>query len=203
MAKQHEEETIIRSQDIPWEELRLYLPEDETEEENKALYKKMKKQIEDGFPIDEFTNEELSRLTPLQQKEIGIPAFYVRPVTPRLVSNDQKESRLSDMAQLEDELYAAEKAAGIQRKQPLLVRLLVKWADYKENRVRHSVKKSTYIWLTVLLGWCGMHRFYEKRWKLGLFYLLTSWTGFGIALAVVDFMIAVPIKADEDGMILI
>ena len=62
------------------------MPADETEEENKALYERLKKEIADGHPVDEYNNEVLCRLTPLQQKEVGIPAFYIRPVVPRLKS---------------------------------------------------------------------------------------------------------------------
>lgn len=92
-----------------------------------------KKEIADGHPVDEYNNEVLCRLTPLQQKEVGIPAFYIR--------------------------------------------------------------------LTVFLGWCGAHRFLEHRWKLGIFYLLVGWTGLGLAFALVDLLIALPIAKDENGMI--
>ena len=41
--------TLRNSADIPWEETRLYLPADETEEENKALYARLKKEIAEAF----------------------------------------------------------------------------------------------------------------------------------------------------------
>ena len=88
---------LRNSADIPWEETRLYLPADETEEENKALYERLKQEIVDGHPVDEYNNEVLCRLTPLQQKEVGIPAFYIRPVVPRLKSSDENEARLSEI----------------------------------------------------------------------------------------------------------
>lgn len=76
MSKTKTETPVLRnSADISWEETRLYLPADETEEENKALYERLKKEIADGHPVDEYNNEVLCRLTPLQQKEVGIPAF--------------------------------------------------------------------------------------------------------------------------------
>ena len=41
MSKTKTETPVQRnSADIPWEETRLYLPADETEEENKALYER-------------------------------------------------------------------------------------------------------------------------------------------------------------------
>lgn len=203
MSKTKTETPVLRnSADIPWEETRLYLPADETEEENKALYERLKKEIADGHPVDEYNNEVLCRLTPLQQKEVGIPAFYIRPVVPRLKSSDENEARLSEMAHLEDELYKAEEEAGIpHQKQNFVVCALQKYADWKENRPRHKVDKRIYVLLTVFLGWCGAHRFLERRWKLGIFYLLVGWTGLGLAFALVDLLIALPIPKDENGMI--
>lgn len=202
MAKKNTETRPLRnSADIPWEETRLYLPADETEEENKALYEQLKKEIAEGHPVDEYDNQVLSRLTPLQQKEVGIPAFYIRPVVPRLKSNDERETRLSDMAKLEDELYQAEEDAGLPHQQNFLVRMLQKYVHWKETRPRHTVDKRIYILLTILLGWCGAHRFYEHRWKLGLFYLAVGWTGLGLAFALVDLLIAIPLPKDENGMI--
>ena len=64
MSKTKTETPVLRnSADIPWEENRLYLPADETEEENKALYERLKKEIADGHPVDEYNNEVLCRLT--------------------------------------------------------------------------------------------------------------------------------------------
>lgn len=168
----------------------------------KALYERLKKEIADGHPVDEYNNEVLCRLTPLQQKEVGIPAFYIRPVVPRLKSGDENEARLSEMAHLENELYKAEEKAGIpHQKQNFVVRALQKYADWKENRPRHKVDKRIYVLLTIFLGWCGAHRFLEHRWKLGIFYLLVGWTGLGLAFALVDLLIALPIAKDENGMI--
>ena len=72
---------------------------------------------------------------------------------------------------------------------------------WEENRPRHKVDKRIYVLLTVFLGWCGAHRFLEHRWKLGVFYLLVGWTGLGLAFALVDLLIALPIPKDENGMV--
>ena len=65
MSKTKTETPVLRNfADIPWEENRLYLPADETEEENKALYERLKKEIRSRPPVDEFNHEVLRRLTP-------------------------------------------------------------------------------------------------------------------------------------------
>lgn len=56
-------------------------------------------------------------------------------------------------------------------------------------------------YFTIFLGWCGAHRFLEHRWKLGVFYLLVGWTGLGLAFALVDLLIVLPIPKDENGMV--
>lgn len=40
-----------------------------------------------------------------------------------------------------------------------------------------------------------------KQWKMGLLYLVTCWSGFSIAMTMIDAMIAVPMKPDENGII--
>ena len=55
--------------------------------------------------------------------------------------------------------------------------------------------------LLVLLGWMGGHRYYEHRWVLGAIYTAFCWTGIPFAMCVIDAMIVIPKKADENGMI--
>lgn len=107
------------------------------------------------------------------------------------------------MALMEDELHEVEERYGVEKPLKLWQRLGDRYFNWRENRELHEVNRKTYILLTVLLGWAGIHRFYEKRWMLGIFYLAFCWSGFPIALAIVDFMIALPMKADESGLILI
>ncbi len=121
-------------------------------------------------------------------------------------SQDKKSTERVDfakMALLEDELHAVEEQYGKEEKLKLWQRLGDRYFYWRENRELHKVKRKVYVLLTVFLGWAGIHRFYEKRWILGLFYLALSWTGFPIALAMVDFMIALPMKEDENGYIMI
>lgn len=110
---------------------------------------------------------------------------------------------LSELAQAEDELHRLKEEAGMEEKGSLPKRLIERYYRWKDERIRHPVKKKVYLILNGLLGWCGMHRFYERRWGLGLFYLALSWTGFPAILCVTDFLTVLPMKADENGMLLI
>ena len=68
------------------------------------------------------------------------------------------------------------------------------------NRAKVPVNRKAYLrWC--LLGVFGAQRFYAKQWKMGLLYLVTCWSGFSIAMTMIDAMIAVPMKPDENGII--
>lgn len=68
------------------------------------------------------------------------------------------------------------------------------------NRAKVPVNRKAYLrWC--LLGVFGAQRFYAKQWKTGLLYLVTCWSGFSIAMTMIDAMIAVPMKPDENGII--
>ena len=45
-----------------------------------------------------------------------------------------------------------------------------KWTEYDEIELER-VKKL--YWITFFLGWCGIHRFYQKKIGTGILYLLT------------------------------
>lgn len=116
---------------------------------------------------------------------------------------NKKAIRFADLARLEDELYEAEKENGMMRAEKWWQKLGDQWFAMQERRIRHKVKKKTYLLLTFLGGWAGAHRFYEKRLKLGMLYLLFCWTGLPAASAVVDFLIALGLPADEEGFIVL
>ncbi len=85
--------------------------------------------------------------------------------------------------------------------------IFVRGIDYlfalREKRQPVKVKRSTYLLVALFLGWCGGHRFMSKQYGLFILYLVLFWTGFPIAMTIIDLLIVIPIKADDDGYILI
>lgn len=130
---------------------------------------------------------------------------YRRPEIDRSYAQNRNKDyvNLADMARAEDELQRTKEEAGIVEEVPWWKRLIDRYYQWKDERPRHFVRKNVYLILNLLLGWCGIHRFYERRWLLGIFYLGLCWTGLPAILCVTDLLIALPIKADENGMILI
>ena len=50
------------------------------------------------------------------------------------------------------------------------------------------------------LGRC--HRFYQKQYLLGILYLAVCWSGYSVAMSLIDLLIIIPKTPDENGDIL-
>ena len=113
----------------------------------------------------------------------------------------QEDIDIKEMIALEQELHDLKVAQGIETEGKVskkISRFLEKREAAKES---HPVNRKKYIWLAVLTGWFGGHRFYAKRYGVALLYLLLFWTGFPLAMAIIDVLIAIPKLPDENGMI--
>ncbi len=107
------------------------------------------------------------------------------------------------MIELEEELIALKQKQGIEEKPKWWQRLGDWYADYTV-RSKVLVNRKKYIRLAWTCGWlCGSHRFYAHKPVLGTLYLLFFWTGAPFAMTLIDLMIALPMRPDENGMILI
>ena len=114
-----------------------------------------------------------------------------------------EELTRDDFIKAELALQDAKLEAGIDLEKEKSPGLIGKYHDWKKNRVRHKVNKKKYLLLCLFLGWCGGHRYYEKRYALAAFYTLFFWSVVPFFLCVTDLLIALPMQADENGDILI
>lgn len=146
---------------------------------------------------DTAAEEEFTTLTPEGEDR--------RPQTDKSYTKGRSENvvDLSAMAQAEDELYRLKKEQGLLEQERGVKRLINRYYEWKDHRTLHLVNKKIYLLLNFFLGWCGIHRFYERRWGLGLFYLALCWTGFPAMMCAVDFMGVMFKEKDENGRILI
>lgn len=67
----------------------------------------------------------------------------------------------------------------------------------------HRVNKKIYLLLTLLAGWMGGHRYYERRFILGVVYTAFCWTGVPFVMCLLDLFAVLPIKVDASGKIII
>ena len=122
------------------------------------------------------------------------------------MSKDSKKEHVSpeEYFALQQELEETKRQYGIEDEpvpEGRISRAISGFFDRREARKKQLVKKKTYMWL-LLLGMFGAHRFYAKQWVTAIIYLATCWTGFSIAMTIIDVMVVVPMQPDENGNIL-
>lgn len=89
------------------------------------------------------------------------------------------------------------------KKEGKISRMISSFFERQDARQKVLVSRKKFLWLLVLAGWCGGHRFYAHHYKVAIFYLLTCWTGMSIAMSIIDFLQFVPYPVDENGCILV
>lgn len=103
------------------------------------------------------------------------------------------------------ELETAKEQYGIveePRPEGRLSRMISGFFDWREAKDRVSVSKKKYLLLAVFTGIAGGHRFYTRKWITAILYLATCWSGFSIAMTIVDLLIVIPMEPDDKGNIL-
>ena len=112
------------------------------------------------------------------------------------------DTTVHDIAKTDFALQDAMEDAGMEAKTygiwGFFWRISRRWRE----REKHPVKKKTYIWLLVLTGWMGGHRFYARRYYLGAIYLVFFWTLIPVMMSMLDLMEVIPIKSDEHGCVM-
>lgn len=104
----------------------------------------------------------------------------------------------------EEELKQLRKEHGIEDPdEGKFSRKISNFFERQANREPISVSKKKYIWLAVLTGWFGGHRFYCKHYRVGLLYLLLFWMGIGLYHSILDILQVIPMQPDENGNILL
>ena len=120
----------------------------------------------------------------------------------------KKEERLTpeeveEYMALVQELDELKAQRGETRPEGRVSRAISGFFDRRETREKQMLNKKKYILLAVFTGWMGGHRFYARQWPTAIFYLLFFWCGFPLAMTIIDLMIVIPMKANENGNILL
>ena len=110
---------------------------------------------------------------------------------------------IDEYVALQQELNELKKQNGTAQEEKGISRLISKFFERQDAREKVRIRKKTLLWLTFLLGWAGTHRFVLRQPGLGILYLCTCWSGFSISMSIVDWLLYVVMKPDEDGYILV
>lgn len=111
-----------------------------------------------------------------------------------------KDVTIGEMLALQEQLTSVKREYGIKEKEGRISRLISKFFDKREVREEQLVSRKKYLLLAVFTGWMGGHRFYAKRYPVAILYLLLCWTGFSLAMTIIDLLVAIPKETDENGM---
>lgn len=87
------------------------------------------------------------------------------------------------------------------KKEGRVSRWISNFFEQRDARKKIPVNYKKFLLLTLFTGWCGGHRFYAHHYKLGLFYLLFCWSGFSVAMSIIDLLQYIPYEKDENGNI--
>ncbi len=119
------------------------------------------------------------------------------------ILNPTTDVSIEDFAAASVELDALKKEHGLAPEEKGLSKLITGYFNWRENREKVLVSRKKLLWMTFLLGWCGAHRFYTKRYVLGVLYAAFCWSGISIAMSIIDMVEYIPIPPDENGNILV
>ena len=114
----------------------------------------------------------------------------------------EQKNLYTDIAMAQAELNELKKEYGIEDEKKGIMHAVAGMFERAANREPVAVSKKKYVWLAILTGWFGGHRFYAKHYKTGMLYLAFFWLGIGLYHTMLDIMQVIPMKPDENGMIL-
>ncbi len=117
--------------------------------------------------------------------------------------NPTNDVSIEDYVAAKMELDALKAEHGLLEEEKGLSKLITRFFQRREDRQKVLVSRKKLLWMTFLLGWCGAHRFYTKRYVLGILYAAFCWSGISIAMSIIDMVEYIPIPPDEDGNILV
>ena len=117
---------------------------------------------------------------------------------------EEKTVSLEEYLAAKAELEELRKEHGIEpeNKEGPISRAISNFFDRRDAREQVKVNKKKDLLLCIFLGWAGAHRFYQKQYLLGFLYLAVCWSGYSVAMSIIDLLIIFPKQADEDGNIL-
>lgn len=119
----------------------------------------------------------------------------------RTAKKPENEVSMGEMLAAQSELSELKKQYGIAEKEGRISRLISSFFERRENREEQCLDRKKYILLAVFTGWMGGHRFYAKQYPVAILYLLFFWTGFPMAMTLIDLLIAIPKPVDAQGNI--
>lgn len=113
----------------------------------------------------------------------------------------KQEVTMEEYLAAKAELDAVREEYGVQPKEGKISRAVSNFFNKRDAREQRTVSRKKYLLLGLFTGWMGGHRFYARQWPSAILYLVLFWTGFPLAMTIIDLLAAIPKEVDEDGNI--
>lgn len=116
----------------------------------------------------------------------------------------EREVTIEEYMKAKAELDELQEKYGIEPevKEGRISKAISNFFDRRDARQQVKVNKKKDLLLCIFLGWAGAHRFYQKQYLLGILYLAVCWSGYSVAMSLIDLLIIFPKTPDENGDIL-
>lgn len=113
----------------------------------------------------------------------------------------KQEVTMEEYLAAKAELDAVREEYGVQPKEGKISRAISNFFNKRDATEQRKVSRKKYLLLGLFTGWMGGHRFYSRQWPSAILYLVLFWTGFPLAMTIIDLLAAIPKEVDEDGNI--
>ena len=114
---------------------------------------------------------------------------------------EREEVTMKEYLAAKAELDAVREEYGIRPKEGKISRAISNFFNKRDAKELRPVNRKKYLLLALFTGWMGGHRFYARQWVVAVLYLALFWTGFPLAMTIIDLLAAIPKEADKNGNI--
>lgn len=113
----------------------------------------------------------------------------------------KEEVTMEEYLAAKAELDAVREEYGVRPREGRISRDISEFFNKRDVREQQTVNRKKYLLLALFTGWMGGHRFYARQWVVAVLYLALFWTGFPLAMTIIDLLAAIPKETDKDGNI--
>ena len=117
------------------------------------------------------------------------------------VKGKREEVTMEEYLAAKAELDAVREEYGVRPREGKISRAISNFFNKRDAKELRTVNRKKYLLLALFTGWMGGHRFYARQWVVAVLYLALFWTGFPLAMTIIDLLAAIPKEADKDGNI--
>ena len=113
-------------------------------------------------------NADKEKVENIEQVEVTEPVSGVGKMEEKLLKQAKSKNKdaviISEIIAAQRELDELKEEYGLQEEEKGIKKAISNFFDKREAMSNVPINKKKYIWLAVLLGWAGGHRFYTKQY---------------------------------------